>query len=219
MTDCSPIASARVSLVIADFMRLPAEQLKPALGNQPSLLLLGWFTQLGELGRIVAEQRPNVVLIRSAGLKPTLSTLATLSRLCSSTRFIVMSSELTRNAVVAYFHAQVRGILSADPFDTAVIIKCVACVDQGQIWASSEQMSYLVESLSPMPLVITDATAQSLLSAREQEIVQLLTQGMSNRALAIALNLSQHTIKNHLFHIFSKLGVSTRTEAIIYATG
>ena len=219
MTACLPVAPGRVSLVVADFMRLPAEDLKQALKNEPSLSLLGWPTRIGELERIVTEQRPNVVLIRATDLKATLSVLAKLSRLCSSTRLIVMSSELTRNDVVAYFHAQVRGILPAELTDSAVVLKCITCVDQGQIWASSEQLGYLVESLSPMPFVVTDANAQSVLSAREQEIVQLLTKGMSNRALAIALNLSEHTIKNHLFHIFSKLGVSTRTEAILYATG
>jgi DNA-binding NarL/FixJ family response regulator len=48
-------------------------------------------------------------------------------------------------------------------------------------------------------------------------VLQLLADGLSNRELAKTLSLSEHTIKNHLFRIFDKLGVSSRMEAVLYA--
>jgi DNA-binding CsgD family transcriptional regulator len=56
-----------------------------------------------------------------------------------------------------------------------------------------------------------------LLTKREEEVVRLVAEGMQNREIAKELKLSEHTIKNYLFHIFEKLGVSSRVELVLYA--
>jgi ATP/maltotriose-dependent transcriptional regulator MalT len=52
------------------------------------------------------------------------------------------------------------------------------------------------------------------LTAREHEVLALVSDGSSNREIAHALAISEHTVKFHLASIFGKLGVSTRTEAV-----
>ena len=54
----------------------------------------------------------------------------------------------------------------------------------------------------------------NLVSKREQEVVRLVVEGLSNREIAQRLNLSEHTIKNYVFRIFAKLGVSNRVELV-----
>jgi len=54
----------------------------------------------------------------------------------------------------------------------------------------------------------------SLLSRREMEVVRCLAEGLTNREIAERLQLSQHTIKNYLFRVFDKLGVSSRVELL-----
>ena len=55
------------------------------------------------------------------------------------------------------------------------------------------------------------------LTRREESVVRLVVQGMVNREIAEQLRLSEHTIKNYLFRIFDKLGVSNRVELALYA--
>ncbi|HZD33430.1 MAG TPA: LuxR C-terminal-related transcriptional regulator, partial [Candidatus Angelobacter sp.] len=55
------------------------------------------------------------------------------------------------------------------------------------------------------------------LTRREESVVRLVVQGMVNREIAAQLRLSEHTIKNYLFRIFDKLGVSNRVELALYA--
>ena len=55
------------------------------------------------------------------------------------------------------------------------------------------------------------------LTKREEDVVRLLAEGLQNRDIAKELKLSEHTIKNYLFHIFDKLGVSSRVELVLYA--
>jgi len=55
------------------------------------------------------------------------------------------------------------------------------------------------------------------LSQREQQITRLVAEGQSNRQISQQLQLSEHTVKNYLFRIFEKLGVTTRVELTLYA--
>jgi DNA-binding NarL/FixJ family response regulator len=64
---------------------------------------------------------------------------------------------------------------------------------------------------------LTNMIGDSLLSPREEQVLHLLADGLSNRELAKTLKLSEHTVKNHLFRIFDKLGVSNRMEAVLCA--
>ena len=52
--------------------------------------------------------------------------------------------------------------------------------------------------------------------AREEDLVRLVADGLSNRDIARKLNLSEHTVKNYIFRIFEKLGVSNRVELVLY---
>jgi DNA-binding CsgD family transcriptional regulator len=56
-----------------------------------------------------------------------------------------------------------------------------------------------------------------LLSRREVEVVRCVAVGLSNREIAQRLGLTEHTVKNYLFRIFDKLGVSKRVEVVLYA--
>lgn len=218
---CSSHPQTSISIVIADSMAITSELLTQAFAKQPGFEILGCPRNLPVLVDLISTRAPDIALIKSSdkkGMFAPLVILDTIRGLSPSTRSIVLASEITREDVVAYFHAQARGILSADLTDFATLCQCINAVYKGQIWASSTHLNYLIESLSgSKPLQIFNSDGEMVLSTREQEVLRLLAEGRSNRAMAAALNLSEHTIKNHLFHIFYKLGVSSRTEAILYA--
>jgi DNA-binding NarL/FixJ family response regulator len=64
---------------------------------------------------------------------------------------------------------------------------------------------------------MVNAQGMKLLTPREEQVVTLVTDGLSNREVARDLNLSEHTIKKYLFRIFDKLGISRRVELVLYA--
>jgi DNA-binding CsgD family transcriptional regulator len=63
---------------------------------------------------------------------------------------------------------------------------------------------------------LVESAGEPVLSKREQDVVRCVAEGLSNREIARCLGLTEHTVKNYLFRIFDKLGVSSRVEVVLY---
>jgi len=133
------------------------------------------------------------------------------------TRIIILLDSCERSAVTEAFRSGARGIFCRNE-SLKSLAKCISCVHDGQIWASSRELRYLLEAFSEtMPMRLVDASGTSILSRREQDVVRCVAEGLSNREIATRLHLTEHTVKNYLFRIFDKLGVSSRVEVVLYA--
>jgi DNA-binding NarL/FixJ family response regulator len=122
-----------------------------------------------------------------------------------------------RTQVIEAFRAGARGVFSRSE-SLKSLAKCIHCVNVGQVWANSKELRYLLEALGEaLPMRVIDARGAALLSRREQEVVRCVAEGLSNREIAQRLGLTEHTVKNYLFRIFDKLGVSKRVEVVLYA--
>ncbi len=129
-------------------------------------------------------------------------------------RSVVLLDSSKPENILEAFRAGARGIFSRHE-SVETLGKAVHSVHHGQIWANSQQMACAVEALASSHNVrAVDAQGLNLLSQRELQVVRCLAEGLSNREIAEHLGLSQHTIKNYLFRVFDKLGVSSRVELL-----
>jgi len=79
-------------------------------------------------------------------------------------------------------------------------------------------MGFLLDLVSVVPsLRVLNSNGSQLLTPREEQVVALVAEGLSNRDVARELKLSEHTVKKYLFRIFDKLGISSRVELVLYA--
>src|SRR5258708_34315233 len=163
----------------------------------------------------------DVILLVSSRVENVGSAVAILHSLLDrykDAKVIVLTQKPGYADVISLFRAGVRGILCSAELRFDLLCKSIRCVHQGQIWASNEQLAYLVSSVSRLKSTdVTDSKGRPLLTVREQQVLHLLADGLSNYELATVLRLSEHTVKNHLFRIYDKLGVSNRMEAALYA--
>lgn len=136
-----------------------------------------------------------------------------------ATRAVLLLDHAERNLVVDAFRSGARGVFSrADSLNE--LCKCIHSVHKGQIWANSKEMEYVLEELAASrKLRIVDARGRDLLSKREAEVAALVSDGFTNREVAEQLHLSECTVKNYIFKIFEKLGISTRVELVLYTLG
>jgi len=123
-----------------------------------------------------------------------------------------------RDLVANAFRSGAKGLFAFSEYPFRLLCKCIQSVHHGQVWANSEQLQYLIEVVTQVPsLRMVNALGVKLLTPREEQVVALVADGLSNREVAHELCLSEHTIKKYLFRIFDKLGISSRVELVLYA--
>ncbi len=209
-----------IGVVFANLSPLFSDLAEAALAQQQDLAHIGSAHSSSELSVLLRDTRARVILVGTKEDKerPAAASLLKYARsVAPAIRSVVIGNELRQIDVVAYLRAGARGLLTASDTSISVLLKCLRCVSTGQVWATSEQLDLLLNSLNTVPSFhVTNVCGQSILSRREDQVLLLLAEGLSNRELAESLNLSEHTIKNHLFRIFDKLGVSSRVEAVLY---
>lgn len=132
------------------------------------------------------------------------------------TRVVMLLDSASPELVVEAFRKGARGVFSrCDPL--TMLNRCVHRVHEGQFWINGRQIEYLVEALDDaLKTPLVNAHGVELLSKREQDVTRCLAAGLTNREIARDLKISHNTVKNYLFRIFNKLGVSSRVEVVIY---
>ena len=126
--------------------------------------------------------------------------------------------------VVEMFKEGVKGYLlkGLDPQELLMAIHCVAagrpymCQDLQDRFACRGQMP-AQEDLGQVAREICREERDERLTVREMEVLHCIAKGMSNKAMAAALFVSDATVRNHLTSIYRKLNVADRTQALIYA--
>ncbi|HWY53305.1 MAG TPA: LuxR C-terminal-related transcriptional regulator [Terriglobales bacterium] len=207
----------RIRVLVADNTRIHTQLLADALQRDQELDVISADSDAPGLLAIAATHKADVLLISSNLDEEPHRAFEVLRKLRAShiqIRGVVLMDSSKRELILQAFRAGARGIFSRHE-SVESLCKCVRSVHEGQIWANSLQMSFAVEALAASPTVrAVDANGLDLLSKREMEVVRSLAEGLTNREIAERLGLSQHTIKNYLFRVFDKLGVSSRVELL-----
>ena len=208
-------------MLIADSNRIQAELLTSALRRRSQFHVSTCACDIESM-LVAIESAPARVVILSLNQSFNIdSQMAAMRQLHLSHPAIpkvLLVESYDRELVVSAFRSGARGIFCLSQTQFRLLCRCIQRVAGGQVWANTEQLNFLLELVSDVPsLRVVSSTGRQLLTSREEQVVALVAEGLNNRAIAQELNLSEHTIKKYLFHIFDKLGISSRVELVLYA--
>ena len=217
MTSQKSAALEFISIAVADSTRIHTQLLAEAINKDQGLQVVVTASNSTDLLAAVLRA-PIDVLVLSHNLDTQpgrgLQTLREMRALRPQIKGIILLDSTQPEVVLDCFRAGAKGIFSKEE-RMETLCRCIRSVHEGQIWARSVELDHALEALASSPSVrATNHKGIELLSTRERQVIQYLAAGMTNREIASALKLSPHTVKNYLFRIFDKLGVSSRTELL-----
>jgi DNA-binding NarL/FixJ family response regulator len=212
-----PVAGEAVKVLIADSGPIQSQLLTRALKSRREFDVSAVALETDALHDFMQSNHVDVVLVAGNHL-PDLSLLRWLRVSYPRAAPVLLAESEDRDLVVNALRAGAKGIFLFTHTPFSMLCKCIHCVFRGEVWINRQQMNYVLEALSEVPtLRVVNSRGRSLLTPREEQVVALVADGLTNRGVAGELGLSEHTIKKYLLRIFDKIGISSRVELVLYA--
>lgn len=209
-----------ISVVVTCSDPMTAHLLVADLRRQDKFWVIPCAADTNSISDCLADHTPNVLLMGTNSRDAACGRLSLLRRIRAehpSTRTVLLLDGADRDLIAELFRAGIRGIFNRAEYDLERLCRCICCVSSGQVWANSEQLGFVLDVFAKTAsLNVIDVSGEEMLTRREKDVVRLVAEGFSNREIAQQLGLSTHTVKNYLFKIFEKLGISSRAELVMY---
>jgi len=206
-------ARNKLTVLIADDHPLVREALYQALDGEEDIEVVAEAGDGEEAVKIATELKPDVAVIdivmpKLNGIEATRK----IKEIAPHIAILILTAYDDDEYVLGLLDAGAAGYLlkSARGCDLAEAIRAVK---SGESVLHPKIIAKLLKRAMTAP--VKERKASDLLSERESEVLRLVALGMSNKEIAEKLFLSQRTVKAHLTHIFNKLNVASRSEAIV----
>jgi DNA-binding NarL/FixJ family response regulator len=207
----STVTSTAIRIALLSDSVLFRSGLRRLLGANGSFLVVGEITA-PPMREVLRSSVPQILLVDAQ--------IAGALEICRELRLngvrpwvILAGADRDERWAVEALKTGVRGIL---PKSATVenLLKAIRVVHQGEVWASNRVVALTVSELAARSVNpgAGKLAFRERLSAREQEIVHLVVDGLSNLEAASRLGITEATVKAHLTHIFQKLALRGRAQ-------
>lgn len=228
-TKTSPFLKRPVSVLVVDDHALIRATISQVLTPQPEVKLVALAQNYGEAEKLTARLHPDVIwLDMHVSQGDSIAEIHRLRKLSPDSCIMALADEEDEQEGFAAIMAGAQGYRSKQDVDLDDIMSMIQAICRGEFVLRAELLTRLMQRLraAAMPLWGSENGAGSRvllrngefnqlahLTAREREVLQLISQGYRDRDIAQGLHISEKTVQKHVQSILSKLGVQNRTEA------
>lgn len=207
----------KINILIADDHTVLRQGTRNLLEQEQDLKVVGEARDGEEAIQMARDLKPHVVLMDIA--MPKVDGIAATKQIkaeCPGINVLILSAYDDDQFVFRLLQAGAAGYL-LKTVHSQELVAAVRAVHQGESVLHPSIARKVLDRFLPTSAKAFGSKPASGLSEREAEFLKLMTRGLSNKEIAGELHLSIRTVQGHLRNIFKKLGVSSRTEAVVYA--
>jgi DNA-binding NarL/FixJ family response regulator len=205
--------SGSIRVLLADDHPVVRAGIKTMLEKEPDLCVVGEIAEGERVEALTRQWRPNVLVldVNMPGLDPVPVTHR-LKEQCPALNILVLTAYDDDAYVTGLLSAGATGyLLKEEALDT--LVTAIRAVARGESWLSQR----VAGRLARRAVAPARAAEAEPLTPREREVLRLLALGLSNDEIAAELFIAKRTVQNHVSSIYGKLGLDSRTEAVLYA--
>jgi len=204
---------AEIRVLIADDHAVVRQGLRTFLELQDDIEVVADVADGEAALRAAREHEPDVVLMDL--VMPGIGGVEAIRGLREArpeARVLVLTSFLDDEKLFPAVRAGAAGYLLKD-VEPAELVRAIRTVDDGEALLHPAVAARLMEEFAETER----PAAEEALTAREREVLQLIARGLPNKLIARDLEIAEKTVKTHVSSILSKLGLTDRTQAALYA--
>ncbi|MFQ5612656.1 MAG: response regulator [Anaerolineae bacterium] len=204
-----------IRILIVDDHPLFREGVAHSLAKEPDIKIVGQTDSGEEALRLARDFLPDILLLDIAMPgKGGLVAAAEIATACPATKIIMLTVSEHEDDLVGAFKAGARGYVLKG-VSVRELVKVVRSIAGGEVYVSPTLAAGLLLELSrPRP---RPPDPLSELTEREQQILQLVAEGLTNREIGQRLHLAEKTVKHYMTNVLQKLHVRSRVEAALLA--
>ena len=198
-----PVDQDRIRVIVVDDHTLMREGVTAVIARQADMIVVGEAVNGEDAIALVESEQPDVLLLDLR--MPKLNGVAVIERLCPKCpglAIVVLSIYDTDDDIIRALRAGAKAYLLKDT-PPGELADCVRAVHGGRNYVSAAIGAKLAAQAT-----------QTSLTFRELDVIKLIARGCLNKEIADRLDITEGTVKSHTSALFSKLGVSNRTEAV-----
>jgi DNA-binding NarL/FixJ family response regulator len=200
-----------IRVLIVDDHEVLAASLARVLDDEPDMVAVGLAQNLAQARARVATETPDVLLLdRRLPDGDGVSAIPELRAIRPSMNVVVLTAADNDHVLVQAIEAGAAGFVSKTR-GLGEVTAAVRAAAAGEAVISPEMLSRL------LPKLTRAAGPEPELTRREQEVLDMLGQGLSNAAIAERLTVSVHTVRNHIANLSAKLGAHSKLEVLSIA--
>lgn len=215
-----------VKIILIDSHRLFRAGIKRILEREEKFDVIAEGENVNDAARLMNLFDVDIVLIDiSSNTQDGLSEIHRLIESFPSSTIVILSAQEEENLAIQALRIGAKGFLLKE-MNVELFIDAINAIHAGNIWYHPNVLQQLLVNYVEMEKKLTTQSFASpdevirplhLLTKRECEVLQLLSEGYSNEGIAKALDVAESTVKNHVASILRKMNVSDRTVAAITA--
>ena len=199
----------RANVVVVDARPLFRQGVASALTSTRSFSIIDQGTTADDAEMLVTKHKPDVLVMGADWSNEGLECVERIKAASPTTRVMVLTTLQDRQHIEEAFRAGVSGYLLKD-VQASELCQAASAIVEGEVFVCKKLINRLLQVAEVSPLEIA-------FSEREEQVLQLLCLGKSNKTIAYELSISEKTVKHYLTALMKKLNARNRVEVALFA--
>lgn len=204
-----------IRILLVNDYRIMREGVRCLIGSRPEMKVVGEAAGEAGAAQALRDYHPDITLVMTNGglLEKGINTICRIKHEDPSARILVLSNFMNDEEIYTILKTGVLGYIFKDQ-SPEELFTAIRSVSSGKSSMNTSAVEKLIQNLNNQD---KESVPKVRLTEREVQILKFVAAGLSNKAIAGKLTISERTVRTHVSNILNKLGLRNRTQAALYA--